>query len=224
MASRFRRPATHSLVPAGVCGFREKQRAQHLAINLRSREDLGDGFGRQLRHINDNHHAEIGYTGTIAWSVTSSPALTNGCATISSTTVSDTSAVTAARTVYTSASGCASSAVRGTKGMRTFWSATTTGPDDPYSRFGAVWMIVTLCITSFLLAAFLRHRPRTGYVWVALVLVTALEFGLTGCGSRSSSSSSSSNAVAGTYTLTITGTDTSSSSITATTTMTLTVD
>jgi subtilase family serine protease len=165
-----------------------------------------------------------GYTGTVTWSVTSSPTLTNGCTTISSTAVSGTSAVVAALTVYTSASACASSTIRGTNGRRSLPGATPSDPNDPNSIFAASWTVITLGIAALLLAALLNHRPRRSYSYVAFVLVVTVGLGLVGCGSGSSSSASSSTAAAGTYTLTITGTDASSSTITATTAMTLTVD
>lgn len=47
-----------------------------------------------------------GYTGTVAWTVSSSPALTNGCFSITNTTVSGTTAVAASPTVNTIASAC----------------------------------------------------------------------------------------------------------------------
>src|SRR5215831_13677972 len=54
-----------------------------------------------------------GYTGTIGWSISSSPSLKNGCFSLPNTTVSGTSAVQATMTVYTSASACSSGSLTG---------------------------------------------------------------------------------------------------------------
>lgn len=54
-----------------------------------------------------------GYTGTVAWTVSSSPALTNGCFSITNTTVSGTTAVAAGLTVNTIASACPTPALVG---------------------------------------------------------------------------------------------------------------
>ena len=56
-----------------------------------------------------------GYTGTIGWTISSSPSLSNGCFSLPSATVSSTSTVTAAMTVYTSSSACSSASVPGTE-------------------------------------------------------------------------------------------------------------
>lgn len=54
-----------------------------------------------------------GYTGTVAWTVSSSPALTNGCFSITNTAVSGTTAVAASLTVNTIASACPTPALVG---------------------------------------------------------------------------------------------------------------
>src|SRR5215831_6583910 len=54
-----------------------------------------------------------GYTGTIGWSISSSPPLKNGCFSLPNTTASGTSAVQATMTVYTSASACSSGSLTG---------------------------------------------------------------------------------------------------------------
>jgi hypothetical protein len=58
-----------------------------------------------------------GYTGTIDWTVSAdSSSLSNSCYSLSATTVSGTSAVTASMTIYTTASDCSSTSVTGTSG------------------------------------------------------------------------------------------------------------
>jgi Pro-kumamolisin, activation domain/Bacterial Ig-like domain (group 3) len=166
-----------------------------------------------------------GYTGTIGWSVASSPTLTNGCFAISNTAVTGTSPISIALTIYTSASACSSAAFTGTKGKQSFLRSTTTGPDETYATLRAAETLFAGGMAAFLLAAVGRRRAPRSYAYLAVLMMAALGLGPVACGSGSSSSSSSStNVAAGTYTLTLTGTDSASASITATATMTLTVE
>lgn len=167
-----------------------------------------------------------GYTGTIAWTVSSSPTLSNGCYSISSVTVSGTSAVSAALTIYTSASACSSAAVRSTAGRLEFAAArslSSWGGNDPLSHNA---LRVSIVMFVLLFGGLLKYRPRKVPVYAAILVLAALGLNLSACGSESSpgTSSSSSNTTRGSYTLTVVGTDTSSSTITASTTLTLKVD
>jgi subtilase family serine protease len=164
-----------------------------------------------------------GYTGTVAWTVSSSPTLTNGCYSISDAIVSSATAVTTTLTIYTSASACSDAAIRGTRGKRRFSVVHTIsfGNDGPTLWPGHATLV--LLMTLLLLRVSLTHTARQGRVFEMVVVLAAIGLGSIGCGSGSSSSSST-DASKGTYALTIVGADTSSSSITASTTMTLTVE
>lgn len=167
-----------------------------------------------------------GYTGTIGWSVSSSPTLTNGCYSIADATVSSTTAVTASLTIYTSESTCSSAALKKTSGKHNFLPGGLLQSGNNHPPFWLGNIIVTMgamAVAAFLFAGYFPRHRRNLYVLASIVLVVSIGTGLTGCGSGSSSASST-DATTGTYTLTIVGTDTSSSSVTATTTMTLTVD
>jgi len=144
-----------------------------------------------------------GYTGTIKWTVSSSPTLTNGCVSLPNTTVSSAAAVTVTMTVFTSASSCTSSSALGSR--------------ENHFQSGAVNSVLFASLLSVLLLTYLRQGfPR--FPSICLLLLCAVSVG---CGS---SADSSSKAERGTYTLTIIGTDASASSITSSTTMTLTID
>ena len=170
-----------------------------------------------------------GYTGTIGWTISSSPSLSNGCFSLPSATVSGASTVTAVMTVYTSASACSSASVPGTGRSRKFFgtapSAYRNAP-QPLSAVNAAEACVALA--GLLLLGLLGCPPRKLRTLAGVFLLAAVCFAAWGCGGSgsgsSSSSSTASNAAKGTYTVTIVGTDTSSSSITASSTMTLTVD
>lgn len=170
-----------------------------------------------------------GYTGTIEWSVSSSPSISNACFSLPNVTVSGSNAVTAGLTIHTSASACTSAAVAGTRGSKHNSLGTT-----PLAFREAIPSLSSLHTTeaSLALAGLLfvglfgfRSGKRGKFSEVFLLMVVALA--IWGCGSGGSSSSPSANtpnAATGTYTLTVVGTDTSSSTITASTTMTLTID
>jgi hypothetical protein len=163
-----------------------------------------------------------GYTGTIGWSVSASSSLSNACYSLSDTTVSGTSAVTTTMTIYTSESACANASVKGSNGKHLFITGGVIRSEinnRPTSGLNAAKAGMSMGIV--LLVGLLGYRPKKFRAHAGVLLIAALSFGISACGSGSSSSST--NAPKGTYTLTIVGTDTSSS-ITASTTMTLTID
>jgi subtilase family serine protease len=160
-----------------------------------------------------------GYTGTIGWTVASSASLSNACYSISNTTISGTSTVTASLTVDTRSSACSSSSMKGTNGKRTLLRGFSISPDDNEPPFPGFIAAQAAALAGLLFALALAYRPRKRHSLAGVLLVVVFGLALAGCGS----SSSSSNAAKGIYTLTITGTDISSS-ITASTTMTLTID
>ena len=170
-----------------------------------------------------------GYTGTIGWSISSSPSLKNGCFSLPNTTVSGTSAVQATMTVYTSASACSSASLtRPSDGSRKFVG---TAPSSyaihlrPLSALNTAQ--ASMVLAGLLLVGLLGCRPRKLRTFAGILLLAAACSATPGCGgsgSGSDPSSTNSDAARGTYTATIVGTDTSSASVTASTTMTLTVN
>jgi len=164
-----------------------------------------------------------GYTGTISWTVSSSPSLSNGCFSMSNATVSSSSAATTTLTIYTG-SACTSSAMIGAHGGKLKFS----GPSPVFSWNGHPPSTLNalqarLAMAGLLFVALLGFRNRKPGTLAGVLLLAVVGLAVSGCGG-SSSSSSSANATKGTYTVTIVGTDTSSSSITASTTITLTID
>jgi subtilase family serine protease len=163
-----------------------------------------------------------GYTGTIEWTVASSASLSNACYSISNTTVSGASAVTASLTIDTSSSACSSSSMKGTNGKRMLLRGFAIVPDDNDSPGpgGVIAAHATTALAGLIFVLILAYRPRKHHSLAGILLILIFGLGLAGCGS----SSSSSNAAKGTYSMTITGTDSASASITASTTITLTID
>jgi len=162
-----------------------------------------------------------GFTGTIEWTVASSASLSNTCYSISNTTVSGTSAVTASLTIDTSSSACSSSLMKGTNGTRTLLRRFSIIPDDSEPTVSGSFIAAdaTAALAGLLFVLTLAYRPRTRHSLAGVLLVFVFGISLAGC----VGSSSSPNAAKGTYSLTIIGTDTASASITASTTMTLTI-
>jgi subtilase family serine protease len=170
-----------------------------------------------------------GYTGTIAWSVSSSPSISNACFSLPDVSVSGSSTVTATLTIHTSASACTSAAVTGTRGNKRKSLGTTPVASrkdiPPLSTLHTTQASLALAGLLFVGLLGFRSGKLGTFSGVFFLMVVGLAMG--GCGSGGSSSSPSAttpNAATGTYTLTVVGTDTSSSSITASTTMTLTID
>jgi subtilase family serine protease len=166
-----------------------------------------------------------GYAGTIGWTASTNPTLSNACYTVTNTAISGTSAVTATLNIYTSASACATAASLGTSGKRKLAGAgsRTSKSDGPrFSKLNAARAIMV--IVAGLVAGLAGYRPRKQCRLAGVCFVFALGLGLVACGGSTSPPTSTSNAAKGTYTLTIVGTDTSSSSIAASTAITLTID
>jgi subtilase family serine protease len=184
-----------------------------------------------------------GYTGSIGFSVSASPAITNACFLLPNATISSASAVAVTLTVFTSVSTCASAAVIHTPGSQhQSGAAPSVSRDVPPASFssdvfasrGTVTQAArlvpgtTLAFIGLLFVGLLLFRPRRWVPFCAIFLFAAIAAALSGCSSAGSSSSTTSTGTAfatkGSYTVTITGTDTASSSITASTTITLTVN
>ena len=168
-----------------------------------------------------------GYTGTVRFTVTSSPSLTNGCFALPEAAVSSSSAATATLAIRTNSSACASGALTGpARGTRTFLGAAprSSGNDVRlFSRFNKAQVILALVELLLVVLFGFRLRSYRLRAIAGVFLLVAFGFAVSvilGCGGGGSGS----DAAKGIYTLTILGTDTSSSSITASTTMTLTIE
>jgi len=168
-----------------------------------------------------------GYTGTVKFTVSSSPSLTNGCFSLPNTTVSGSSAVTATLTIRTNSSACASGSLAGPAGgQRNLVRAaprTLRNESQLFSAFSKAQF--GLALAELVLVGILGFRFCSYRLCViaGVFLLVAIGFAISaisGCGGGGYGSS----AANGTYTVTIVGTDTGSSSITASTTMTLTID
>jgi subtilase family serine protease len=182
---------------------------------------------------------ENGYSGTVAFTVTSSPAVANACFSVPSLTVSTSSAVMSALTIATSSGLCGSAAVVGGSGSAhklggvavLSWLKNISGFNEEgiaATHPVSLAVVTGLALSGMFLVGLLSLRSRRLVAVWALVLVATVACGITGCSSAGSSSSTptntSTNAVKGSFTLTVTGTDTANSSVKASTTLTLTID
>lgn len=153
-----------------------------------------------------------GYTGSISWSVSSSPAFTNGCFSLPpDATVSNSSAVSATLTINTAPSAC-SGAVAALMPQRAgSVRAGLSGSSQPRtpSHRGQLGAIVA----SLLLAGVFVRRPGKLRNTACMMVVLALLAGLPACGGGSSNNQGSGNVAVGNYTVTLVGTDTSNGSI-----------
>lgn len=163
-----------------------------------------------------------GYTGSISWTITSSPPFTNGCYSLSNATVSSpTTPVTATLTINTNAASCGGAAM--IKGPGKSGSAIVAARGSKSlqhtSRFG-------LAMGTLLFAGVLVFGSRKSRVLGSTPLIVALTLALPGCGGGSSSpvnKGGSSTVAPGTYTLTVVGTDTAMSNISGSTAVSVTV-
>jgi subtilase family serine protease len=161
-----------------------------------------------------------GYTGTIAWMVSSNASTSNVCFAIASTSVTGTTAVTSTLTVKTTSSACGTTAMTPPVLKETYARLAAPLVGKGNTRLAPVpSLALGITIAAFLLVTLWRRSRGLALAGYALLLFAA---GLmtSGC-SSSGSSYSSSTAAKGTYAVTITGTD---SSITASTSMTLTIN
>jgi hypothetical protein len=172
-----------------------------------------------------------GYTGTIAWMVSSTPPLTNGCFSLPNTTVTGTSGVTATLTVFTVSSSCPAAAVANASGRLNI----AVGPHDfgnkPRPVLTLQAMQVIMAMAGLLLFWFAGRRSCGRAVMLSACILVVMGFAVSGCGgggggasSTASPPASTPTAAKGTYTVTVVGTDTVTSSETQTATMSLTVD
>jgi len=168
-----------------------------------------------------------GYTGTVAWTVSSSPALTNGCFSIFNATVSGTTAVAATLTVNTVASVCPAPALVGA-GVDP--RSIPGGAPHTYRKAPTPFVALQtnqagMAMVGLLFVGLLGRRCRRLATLATLCILAAIGLAASGCaGVSSMPPPSSPTAARGAYTVTIVGTDTTTPSITASTTLTLTID
>ena len=160
-----------------------------------------------------------GYTGTISFTVSSSPSLSHGCFSLPNAAVTGSAAVTATLTIYTSSSACPSHSLRGNRGANSRMSLllATTCHNGPLARLQKT--LGCIALAGLLLARLSPRRSRKLGMFAASFVFVIYSLWTSGCGSVSPST-----AERGTYTVTITGTDTSSSSLLSSTTIILMID
>ena len=169
-----------------------------------------------------------GYTGTVAWTISSSPLLLNGCFVLPNTTVSGTSAVAATLTLYTIASSCTNSAVVLASSRRDILlGGVPIASRDELLLFSPLHATqASMAIAGLLIVGLLGRRSRRLATLAGICTLAVVGLAASGCagGLSAAPSSSTPSAAKGTYTITIVGADTASSAITASTTMTLTIN
>jgi len=171
-----------------------------------------------------------GYTGTVAFTVTTSPLISGACYTAPNATVGATAA-TASVTIYTSSTLCPTGAVALLQ-TGVGKQAMTTIPVQPGQSDSRKELPAGIAVAGLLALGLVGRRSRRlrGLVLVALLAVAG--FGISGCGSSSTAgagitggggtTTTTTSAAAGTYTVTVTGEDTTSGQQ-ATTTFSLTI-
>jgi subtilase family serine protease len=168
-----------------------------------------------------------GFTGTVNFTASVSPASADICFTLPSASVTGATAVTATLTVFTSSSSCGGNAVPGSPGAHKI-AASFAAPASPnFPPANTPLPATTLALASMLGISLLSLRSSKLATFSAVLLfVVATGAALSGCSSAGSSNNNTTSTVAakGTYTITIVGTDSADSSITATTSATLTID
>ena len=171
-----------------------------------------------------------GYTGTIAWTVSSNPTITNGCFSLPNATVSGTSPVTVTLTVFTAASSCPAPAVAAASAYNHAFLGVgrrSSGNDEGHPLSGLRAVQASMAMAGLVLFALFGRRSHKFGVIAAAYILVVIGIAVSGCAGGGSSTSSppttaTPTAAKGVYTVTITGTD--ASSTTQTTTMALTVD
>jgi subtilase family serine protease len=148
-----------------------------------------------------------GYTGTVAWSVTAAPSLSQGCFSIANTTVPSAAPVQTQLTIDADSAVCgvAARATPGHGQLASRW------PGRPLS------LLFGLGFAGLVGSGALRRRR-----WIGLLAIAVCAAGFVACGT-SGPPASAQLTVKGAHTVTITGTDTNDTTITASTTLQLTI-
>ena len=159
-----------------------------------------------------------GYTGTITWTVSSSPSSTDLCFSMPDASVSGTTA--AMLSIKTTASACSLAKIIGTTDNRRF---AALSPPASYRFSRPLGLVLIITVGAVLLVGY-RSRNFALAGFVLLLVVVGLATAGCSSTSKSSSSSSSGTAAKGTYIVTIVGKDATTSSISTSTSMTLTIN
>lgn len=159
-----------------------------------------------------------GYGGLVNLTLSTNPVIANACYTLTSPTISATSAVPVPVTIYTNQNACPTGSLplRQSSSAR----AATSAPAAPHSRLPA-----GLALAGLLALGFVGRRSRTLRGLVLMAVLAVAGFGLTGCGSNAPGTGVviSTTAPPGAYTVLVTGVDGATGTNTATTSFVLTI-
>ncbi len=169
-----------------------------------------------------------GYVGTVAFSVSASPAITNACYVLGNAAVTGTAAATATLSIYTSATTCSA-----TPGALTLFQS---GPKAQVVSSGGVAQAQSpashpipfaLSFAGLLAVGIAGRRSRKIRSLVALLLLAVLGLGLSACSGASTPTTNTvtptTNVAKGPYTIIVQGTDTVTNTTTNYASFTLTV-
>jgi len=169
------------------------------------------------------------YTGTVSFSLTTSNTYLQNyaCYTISSASVTGTSAVTKTLTLHMGKSACSSvgavkSSVQSFKAASS-GAASNDSKSAPNMHGGLAISMAGLGVIGFVLAGWAGRKRHVLQSMLGLALIALLGGGFSGC-SSSTTTTSSTNVPKGSYSITVEGDDSSNSSLYSTATLTLTVD
>jgi hypothetical protein len=161
-----------------------------------------------------------GFTGGVAFALSGPSTLTNFSYCVNSATVSNTAAVTATITLFTTPSSCPAAAARAFS-----TPLQVGGSNSGRSHIELARAMAGTAFVSLFLLGFPAFRRRRWPMLSALLMLGLCTLGVSGCGGGSSSSTAAATTTSpkGTYTLTLTGTN-STLNLAETTSFTLTVN
>lgn len=164
-----------------------------------------------------------GYTGTVSWSVSSSPSFNNGCYSIGNANVTGTTAVNASLTINTASSACGGAAMLRLPGAG---APSAVASRNSNRRTPAPFRGTALgfAMVGLALAGVFVCRPGKARGISGMLLLASLLLGLPACGGGGSPTGGSTTVAPGTYTFTVIGTDTTTSSVSGSTAVTVTVN
>ncbi len=169
-----------------------------------------------------------GYVGTVAFSVSASPAITNACYVLGNAGVTGTGAATATLSIYTSATTCSSTPTATTllqNGTKTqFVSSGSVAQAPPPASHPVPF---ALSFASLLAVGVAGRRSRKIRSLVAVLLLAVVGLGLSACSGASTPATNTvtptTNVAKGPYTIVVQGTDTVTNTTTNYASFTLTV-
>ncbi len=169
-----------------------------------------------------------GYVGTVAFSVSASPAITNACYVLGNAGVTGTAAATATLSIYTSATTCSSTPTaitllqNGTKAQ-----VVSSGGVAQAQRPASHPIPFALSFAGLLAVGIAGRRSRKIRSLVAVLLLAVLGLGLSACSGASTPTTNTvtptTNVAKGPYTIVVHGTDTITNTTTNYASFTLTV-